>query len=253
MTRAGFWLGGCLTTQVFRSELTSHLLDGTKCPKSEERVESDQREMVLVNELRQRLPAAERRSQLLEVALQRFAAKGYHETSMEEIADAAGVTKPVLYQHFGSKSTLYFELLDTVGQELLHSVNSSVSAEEHPRQQILSGFHTYFRFVRERTSAFQLLFGGGARESEEFAEAVHRLEAEMATTIAGFIEADIDAEHREVLAYAIVGLAEVTGRLWVTRNPAGAALDPAEGETLAVRLADLVFAGLRGLPGNDRH
>ena len=81
-----------------------------------------------MSELRQRLPAARRRSQLLEVALDRFAATGFHTTSMEEIADAAGVTKPVLYQHFGSKRTLYLELLETVGQELLRQVAARAAA-----------------------------------------------------------------------------------------------------------------------------
>src|SRR5947208_2501628 len=114
-----------------------------------------------VSDVRPRLPAARRRSQLLEVALERFAAAGFHGTSMEEIADAAGVTKPVLYQHFGSKRTLYLELLETVGQELLEAVRESVAAEDDPYQRVLAGFRAYFRFVCERTSAFQLLFGGG--------------------------------------------------------------------------------------------
>src|ERR1700722_6676128 len=127
-----------------------------------------------MSELRQRLPAARRRSQLLEVALDRFAATGFHTTSMEEIADAAGVTKPVLYQHFGSKRTLSLELLESVGEELLRQVAAGAAAETHPYQQVLAGFRAYFHFVCERTSAFQLLFGSGARQSDEFAEAVRR-------------------------------------------------------------------------------
>src|SRR5579862_6886035 len=109
-----------------------------------------------MSESRQRLPAAERRSQLLEVALDRFAARGFHDTSMEDIADAAGVTKPVLYQHFGSKRTLYLELLETVGRELLAEVRDRAAAETEPLPQVLAGFRAYFRFVGERTSAFQL-------------------------------------------------------------------------------------------------
>jgi AcrR family transcriptional regulator len=200
---------------------------------------------------RQRLPAARRRSQLLEVALERFAANGFHDTSMEEIADAAGVTKPVLYQHFGSKRTLYLELLETVGEELLREVRARAAAGSHPHQQVLAGFRAYFRFVCERTSAFQLLFGSGARQSDEFADAVWTLEASVAATIAAFINADIDDEHREVLGYAIVGLGEVSARLWVSRHEEAGypSLDPTEAEVLAVRLADLVWAGLRGLPG----
>jgi AcrR family transcriptional regulator len=204
-----------------------------------------------MSEARQRLPAARRRSQLLEVALDRFAANGYHGTSMEEIADAAGVTKPVLYQHFGSKRTLYLELLETVGQELLQQVRGQAAAETEPYQQVLAGFLAYFRFVCERTSAFQLLFGSGARQSDEFAGVVRTLEEQVAATIASFIRADIDGAHQELLGYAIVGLGEVTARFWVTRQDKSGypGLDPVEGKLLAVRLADLVWAGLRGLPG----
>jgi len=75
-----------------------------------------------------RLPAARRRRQLLDVALGVFAASGFHRTSMEEVADAAGVTKPVLYQHFGSKRELYLELLDDVGGRLMATISAAVNA-----------------------------------------------------------------------------------------------------------------------------
>jgi AcrR family transcriptional regulator len=204
-----------------------------------------------MSEVRQRLPAARRRTQLLEVALGRFAANGFHGTSMEEIADAAGVTKPVLYQHFGSKRSLYLELLETMGEELLREVRNRAAAETEPYQRVLAGFLAYFRFVCERTSAFQLLFGGGARQSDEFADVVRTLEDRMAATIAGFIDAEIDDGHRELLGYAIVGLGEVAARFWVSRHEEDGhpRLDAAEGKQLAIRLADLVWAGLRGLPG----
>jgi AcrR family transcriptional regulator len=204
-----------------------------------------------MSDVRQRLPAARRRSQLLEVALERFAVAGFHGASMEEIADAAGVTKPVLYQHFGSKRTLYLELLETVGQELVGAVREAVAAEDEPYRQVLAGFHAYFRFVYERTSAFRLLFGSGARLSDEFAEAVRAVEGSVAATIAAFIEADIDAAYQELLGHAIVGLGEVAARFWVSRHEEAGYpdLDAAEGKVLAGRLADLVWAGLRGLPG----
>jgi AcrR family transcriptional regulator len=206
-----------------------------------------------MSDVRPRLPAARRRSQLLEVALERFAAAGFHGTSMEDIADAAGVTKPVLYQHFGSKRTLYLELLETVGQELQEEVRAAVAAENDPYQRVLGGFRAYFRFVCERTSAFQLLFGSGARLSDEFAEAVRSVERSVAGTVAAFIEADIDKAHQELLGYAIVGLGEVAARFWVSRHDEAGdpQLDPAEGRLLAARLADLIWAGLRGLPGGD--
>jgi AcrR family transcriptional regulator len=224
-------------------------------PSVGDRTEVDKlREESASTEQRQRLPAAARRTQLLDVALDRFAANGYHGTSMEEIADSAGVTKPVLYQHFGSKRTLYLELLETVGQELMHRVADRVAVESDPQHQVLAGFRAYFQFVCEHTSAFRLLFGGGSRQGDDFADAIRRLEGDVAAEIAGFIEADIDDDHRALLGYAIVGLAEVTGRLWINRyaevdHPP---LDPGEGEMLARRLTDLVWAGLRGLPGSTQ-
>ena len=205
-----------------------------------------------ISELRQRLPAAERRRQLLDVAIARFAAKGFHATSMDEIADAAGVTKPVLYQHFHSKRQLYRELLDTVGQELLETVASSAAAETAPYQRVLAGFRAYFRFVRDNTPGFEMLFGSGARRTDEFADSVRKLEEVVAATIGSFIEADIDVEHRNLLGYAIVGLAEVAGRRWVGQSESGdAKLNRTEGDRLAQRLADLAWAGLRALPGGS--
>ncbi|HET9076406.1 MAG TPA: TetR/AcrR family transcriptional regulator [Acidimicrobiales bacterium] len=208
-----------------------------------------------ITELRQRMPAAARRNQLLDVALERFAARGYFDTSMEEIADAAGVTKPVLYQHFQSKQHLFLELLDSVGRDLLADVERRAGAEENPYQRVLAGFRAYFRFVCDRPAAFQLVFGSGARLSDEFAESVRRLEEGIAATIARFIEAEIDAGHRELLGYAIVGLGEVAGRRWVALHGGSdgqvpADLDQAEADLMATRLADLVWAGLRGLPGS---
>jgi hypothetical protein len=112
---------------------------------------------------------------------------------------------------------------------------------------VLAGFRAYFDFVCKRTSAFQLLFGSGARLADEFAESVRRLEESIAGVIAHFIDADIDDGHRSLLGYAIVGLGEVAGRRWVAARE-GEALDPAEANVLATRLADLAWAGLRGLP-----
>jgi len=201
-----------------------------------------------------RLPAARRRRQLIRVAVELFGTNGYHSTSMEEIAERAGVTKPVVYQHFPSKSDLYLELLGTLGAELLDTVTTHATAEEVPYRRVLAGFRAYFRFVSERTSAFRLLFGGDSRQAGEFSDAVREVEKRIAGTISTLIDVDLERDHRELLGYAIVGLAEVTSRQWVERRTAPGSgdspphLDPAEGDLLAERLADLVWAGLRALP-----
>lgn len=188
-----------------------------------------------------RLPAPARRRQLLDVALEAFAVGGFDRTSMDDIAEGAGVTKPVLYQHFRSKHALYLELLDDVGGQLLDAITKATAAATGPRQQVEAGFSAYFTFVNDQAFAFRLLFGSGNRRDRSFSAAVRRVEEAIADAIAALIEADIDTEHRRLLANGIVGLAEGTGRHWVT---SGLDLDPDE---VARRIADLAWAGLRGI------
>jgi AcrR family transcriptional regulator len=188
-----------------------------------------------------RLPAHERRRQLLDVALDVFAADGFHATSMNDVAEAAGVTKPVLYQHFSSKRELYLELLDDVGTRLAKQIAEATAAAGSPREQVENGFAAYFRFVHDNRSAYLLLFGGGSRRDAEFADSVRRVEEHLARSIAELIEADVDADHRRTLAYGLVGIAETTCRLWVAEDLDH---DPA---ILARQVADLAWSGLRGI------
>ena len=193
-----------------------------------------------------RLPAARRRRQLLDVAVAVFAERGFFGTSMEDVADAAGVTKPVLYQHFSSKRDLYLELLEDVGQQLVDAVLGAVATAPGPREQVEAGFDAYFRFVARQTNAFRLLFGAGVRRDEQFADAVGRFEDTMAEAVAELIEADLAPDHQRLLGYGIVGLAEVTSRHWVTSgNGQGITVEAAD--RLARRLGDLAWAGLRGV------
>jgi AcrR family transcriptional regulator len=197
-----------------------------------------------------RLPAARRRRQLLDVAVDVFAERGFHGTSMDEVAEAAGVTKPVLYQHFDSKRDLFVELLDDVGSHLVQAVTAAVAGASGPRHQVEAGFQAYFEFVTQETNAFRLLFGGGARRDEEFNDAVRRVEDVMAAAVASLIETDISDDHRQLLGYGIVGLAEVSSRQWASSHPIDE-LDEgeraAEATRLARRVSELAWAGLRGV------
>ena len=184
-----------------------------------------------------RLPAPERRRQLLDVALETFAARGFHQTSMADVAVAAGVTKPVLYQHFRSKRALYQELLADVGNQLIDTVTKATAEASGPRRQVEAGFAAYARFVEERQAAFRLMFGGGSRRDVEFADAVRKVEDAMAEVIASLIDADIDTEHRLLLGHALVGMAEGAARRW----------DGADPEVVGRRLADMAWAGLRAV------
>lgn len=197
-----------------------------------------------------RLPAEDRRRQLLEVARHVFSERGFHGTSMNDVAEAAGVTKPVIYQHFPSKRALYLELLEDVGGRMLAEVLEATTGAGHPREQVERGFVAYFRFVDTEPESFNLLFGGGSRRDAEFADAVAHVEDTIAAAIAPLIEADIAEDHRLLLAYGIVGLAETTSRHWVAE---GRSVDAV---TMAARVAELAWAGLRGItpePTLTRH
>jgi len=189
-----------------------------------------------------RLAAPERRKQLLAVAVGEFGVQGYHITTMNRLAEAAGVTKPVLYQHFSSKRDLYLAVLGDLGERLREAIATATATASTPHEQVEAGFSAYFRFFADEPAAFQVLFGDAARNDEEFAAVSHKVELELADTIAELITIGTDADDRRLLAFGIVGLAEGSSRYWVARG-----LDIDSGR-LATRMADLVWYGLRGVP-----
>ena len=192
-----------------------------------------------------RLPASERRRQLLDVALIAFARDGFRGTSMNRIAEAAGVTKPVLYRHFASKRALFGEVLVDVGEQLAAAIMKATTDATTPRGQVAGGFAAYFTFVARNRDAFFVLFGAGTGPDEDFAVVVRRFEADMAETIADLIDIEgLSAEHRRLLAHGIVGIAEVTSRNWL--RSVDAPLDPSP-EVLADQVATLAWSGLRGI------
>ncbi len=191
-----------------------------------------------------RLPAAARRRQLLDVALAEFAEQGYNGVSMDQVAEAAGVTKPVLYQHFRSKRALYLELVDDVADSLADAVLKATADAASPREQVEAGFRVYFRFVTEHRDAFRLLFMADSRRDRDLTDALLRVEEAFAHTVAELIDvAGLSDADRLLLARGIVGIAEVTSRHTLTE----AAPDP---DATAHRVANLAWAGLRGIRGS---
>lgn len=189
-----------------------------------------------------RLPAARRKEQLLDVALQVFAERGFHLTSMNDVADAAGVTKPVLYQHFSSKRSLYLELLRSVGNRLMSAIQTATEQAPMPREQVEAGLRAYFRFVADQPHAYRLMFGGGTRRDAEFAEEASRVERAIAGAIAPLIRIEgLPAHERLLFAHGIVGLAEGTTRHWLTHD------DDIDAAEVATLVADLAWRGLRGV------
>ena len=184
-----------------------------------------------------------------------FADRGYGATTMDDVAEAAGVTKPLLYQHFSSKRALYLELVDSVAHDLLTAVSEATASADGPRQQVERGFAAYFHMVVTHEAAFRLLYGRDDAGDEELGDALRRVEDAIALAIDPLIAAGLDPEHRRFLAYAVVGMAEGASRQWMAARAERAAsnggLDPVtadvEARRLAGRLADLAWAGLRSV------
>jgi AcrR family transcriptional regulator len=189
-----------------------------------------------------RLPAAARREQLLTAALGVFAGRGFDGASMNDVADAAGVTKPVVYQHFTSKRELYLALLDDVGQRLRASIVAATATTDDPHEQAERGFGAWFGWVATEPDGFRLLFGSGSRRDREFAATVRSVEDTVADAVMSLIRADdIDADQRRYLAWGLVGMAEATARRLVAD---GLTFDA---NRLAAQMADLAWGGLRSI------
>lgn len=186
----------------------------------------------------------ERREQILAVALQAFAKSGYHNTSMNEVADKMGVTKPVLYQYFDSKRALYLELLDHVGRDLVvHVTEKAASAGDDGREKTLRGMVAYFTWVSDNRDAFSLIFESSGRVDEEFADIVKRFEVAAATAIAPLITADVSAQDQRTFALGLVGMAEAIARHLIEEQTD---FDPVQ---MGTAIGGLAWAGLRSLGG----
>ncbi len=193
-----------------------------------------------------RLAPDERRRQLLDVACVEFAERGFYATAMDDLALAAGVTKPVFYQHFLSKRALFVAVLEDVGGRLLEVLTEATASVETGRARVEEGFSAYFHFVANDRAAFRLLFGASARNDPEFADVVDRVLTDTAAAVSTLIEIHGSPEHRVVLAHAVVGMAEGISRHALT-DPDG----PHDPDQLASWISELSWFGLRGVRSDD--
>lgn len=172
---------------------------------------------------------------------------------MDDIAESAGVTKPLVYQHFRSKRALYFELVDAVTKELLAAIAQATAGARGPRQQVELGFEAYFHLVVSQEPTFQLLYDREGAEDPNVAAALRRVQVALAEAIDPLISAGLEPEHRLLLAYAVVGMAEGACRHWMDvrhlhpGGPAHEAEAQRQAQRMASRLAELAWAGLRSV------
>ncbi|MEV0649706.1 helix-turn-helix domain-containing protein [Phytomonospora sp. NPDC050363] len=169
-----------------------------------------------------RMPRPERRRQLLEAAQEVFVARGYHAAAMDDIAERAGVSKPVLYQHFPSKLDLYLALLDVHGEALVSTVREAMAATSENKERVRRAMQAYFDFVDAQGEAFRLVFESDLRNDPAVAERMEAVERGCSTAIAETIMADTGAtrQRAELLAVGLTGAAEIAARYWLASKRA---------------------------------
>ncbi len=157
-----------------------------------------------------------RRAQVLAVAQDLFAREGFHHVSMDDIADRAEVSKPVLYRHFPSKLDLYLAVVDHRGQALVTAVDEALAAVDRGEQQsgraVVRGIvQAYVEFVEQAGDSFSLLFESDVTRDSGVRSRVEQASADAARAICRALRelAGLPLEHAELLSTALVGMARV--------------------------------------------
>jgi AcrR family transcriptional regulator len=194
-----------------------------------------------------RLPRVARRAQLLQAAHGVFVANGYHAAAMDEIAERAGVSKPVLYQHFPGKLDLYLALLDQSGEVLLRRVHDALRSTEDNKERVSATMNAYFEFVDDPAETYRLLFESDLTNEIAVRDRLDRLNSACADEIAKIITEDtgLPVEESTLLAIGLVGVAQVSARYWL--DSSGSIPRDAAAELVAT----LSWRGIRGFPKRD--
>jgi AcrR family transcriptional regulator len=206
------------------------------------------------------MPRSARRKQLLGAAQEVFVANGYHAAAMDEIAERAGVSKPVLYQHFPGKLELYLALLDQHVELLGEQVRTALDSTSDNKERVSACIAAYFDFVDDPSGAFRLVFESDLRNEPAVRERVERSLQISVDALTDTIARDtgLGRSEAELLSCGLAGLAEVSARWWLAVDPQRVdpdrvdpnRIDPNRiDKTRAVELlAALAWRGISGYP-----
>lgn len=164
-----------------------------------------------------RMAASERREQLLEVARRIFAEKGYAAASIEEIAQRADVSKPIVYEHFGGKEGIYAVVVDREVRDLLVRITSALE-QEHPRAKLEHAARAFLSYVEEEPDGFRVLVrdtpvaGGGGTLASLIGDIAAQVEFVMADE---FKARGYDVKLAPIYSRSLVGMIALVGEWWL--------------------------------------
>lgn len=164
-----------------------------------------------------RLPRKARREQLLMSAQAVFVARGYHSAAMDEIAENAGVSKPVLYQHFPSKLDLYLALLEQSTEDLVMRVQNALDGTHDNNLRVRAAIEAYFAFVDDKAAAFRLIFESDLTNEPAVRTIIEGVDVRCAQAISHVIAADtgLPADESMLVAMGLLGMAQTAARYWL--------------------------------------
>jgi len=191
-----------------------------------------------------RLPRDERRAQLLVAALEVFTVAGYHSAAMDEIADRANVSKPVLYQHFPSKLELYLEVLDMHIDSLVFAIQKAIASNRENSSRVAATVEAYFGFIDSEGEAFRLLFESDMSLEPQVRERLNRMTYDCAAAVSAIISIDtgLGKEESMMLAVGIIGTVQTSARHWLDRD---GKIDRQRATELVM---NLIWRGISGFP-----
>lgn len=192
-----------------------------------------------------RMPRDQRRLQLLDVASQVFAEKGFHSAAMDDIALAAGVSKPVLYQHFPSKLDLYLALVDRACDHLVSLVAEAVEGTDDNAERVTAAVASFYEFVSHSGRSFRFVFESDLTGDAEVQRRLWQVHQDLAGRIGGIIAVDtqLPEEQARLLGMSLVGLAQVSARFWISE-----AREAIDVEQAAELVSTLAWSGIRSFP-----
>jgi AcrR family transcriptional regulator len=195
-----------------------------------------------------RLSRSARRTQLLAAAKIVFVTQGYHAAAMDDIAVRAGVSKPVLYQHFPSKLELYLDLLGESAAEMVRLVRDALTASSDNRERVDNAVAAYFTFVADNDQAYRLIFESDLRGQAQVERIVERATDDCISAITDTITTDTgaDVERARLLASGLVGLSQVSARYWLQQSPHVSRTEAIE------LLSTLMWRGISRFPRQDQ-
>ncbi|MGK5448474.1 MULTISPECIES: TetR family transcriptional regulator [Streptomyces] len=196
---------------------------------------------------RRRMTGKERREQLLDIGRALFAERGFEGTSVEEIAAKAGVSKPVVYEHFGGKEGLYAVVVDREMRRLLDMVTGALTGG-HPRELLEQAAFALLDYIEQYTDGFRILVRDSpvAQSTGNFASLISDIATQVEDILGlEFKARGFDPKLAPLYAQALVGMVALTGQWWLNaRKP-----DKPE---VAAHLVNLAWHGLDGLEPKPR-